>query len=316
MKTADVMNRSLLSVNTEITLKHYNKRVNITAETCELKERDVCRDQSESSSRVKPVAESQWVRSRTGNTGLSSVSLRVESGSPGWPHRSQSPPSSTGLQGASGCCSSCSGRPSAAPRGSCSPPSCCCCCCCCCRPPSRPDSSLRGSPCWPDTRAWPSPAAAPPRWRGAAPSGWDGRHLGDTNQMRGQGPHSRHLDTFTVWEWIFSFKDFLSDVVSAPPVTHSHTVSLPFNLLTVRGCAQTFWGAVAQSVFLHTRVTNVPTPRIRGYSSSLHWFMTINIQTNISRYFQEIHNVGATLVQNSRKILNHNISPKEVITCF
>ena len=164
MKTSDLMNRSLLSGNTEIILKHYNKQVNIVTETCEIKERDSCRDQSESSSRVKAVAVSQV---RTGNTGLSSVSLRLESGSPGWPHRSQRPPSSTGLQGASGCCSSCSGRPSAAPRGSCSAPS----CCCCCRPPSRPDSSLRGSPCWPDTRAWPSPAAAP-RWRGAAPSGW------------------------------------------------------------------------------------------------------------------------------------------------
>ena len=156
--------------------------------------------ESKTSSRV-PVSQV-----RTGNTGLSSVSLRLESGSPGWPHRSQSPPSSTGLQGASGCCSSCSGRPSPAPRGSCSAPSCCCCCCCCCRPPSRTDSSLRGSPCWPDTWAWPSPAAAP-HWRGAAPSGWDGHHLGDTNQLRGQGPHccqstSRHWDTFTVWELI------------------------------------------------------------------------------------------------------------------
>ena len=178
--------------------------------------------ESKSSSRV-PVSQV-----RTGNTGLSSVSLRVESGSPGWPHRSQSPPSSTGLQGASGCCSSCSGRPSPAPRGSCSPPS----WCCCCRPPSRTDSSLRGSPCWPDTWAWPSPSPAP-HWRGAAPSGWDGHHLGDTNQLRGRGPHScqsssRHLDTFTVRQLIFSFKEFLSHVFSAPPVTHSHIVSLPF----------------------------------------------------------------------------------------
>ena len=155
----------------------------------EIKRQRKAREQRESESSVRvPVSQV-----RTGNTGLSSVSLRAESGSPGWPHRSQSPPSSTGLQGASGCCSSCSGRPSAAPRGSCSAPRCWC---CCCRPPSRTDSSLRGSPCWPGTWAWPSPAAAPPR-REAAPSGWDAHHLG------GQGAHScqsnsRHVDTFTV----------------------------------------------------------------------------------------------------------------------
>ena len=91
MKTSDLMNRSLLSGNTEIILKHYNKQVNVS-ETCEIKERESIRDQSKTSSRV-PVSQL-----RTGNTGLSSVSLRVESGSPGWPHRSQSPPSSTGLQ--------------------------------------------------------------------------------------------------------------------------------------------------------------------------------------------------------------------------
>ena len=66
MKTTDVMSRSLLSGNSEIILKHDNKQVNISTETCEIKERDVCRDQSESSSRVKPVAESQWVRSGLG----------------------------------------------------------------------------------------------------------------------------------------------------------------------------------------------------------------------------------------------------------
>ena len=67
MKTSDLMNRSLLSGNTEMILKHYKKQVNIVTETCEIKERDSCRDQSESSSRVKPVAVSQV---RTGNTGL------------------------------------------------------------------------------------------------------------------------------------------------------------------------------------------------------------------------------------------------------
>ena len=173
---------------------HRHKQKQVDVGTCPESQRADW-EQCERESRV-PVSQL-----RTGNTGLSSVSLRAQSGSPGWPHRSQSPPSSTGLQRASGCCSSCSGRPSPAPRGSCSPPSCCC-CCCCCRPPSRPDSSLRGSPCWPGTWAWPSPAAAL-LWRGAAPSGWDGHHLGDTNQIRGQGAHScpstsRHWDTFTV----------------------------------------------------------------------------------------------------------------------
>ena len=31
-----------------------------------------------------------------------------------------------------------------------------------------------------------------------------------------------------MWELVFSFKEFLSDGFSAPPVTHSHIVSLPF----------------------------------------------------------------------------------------
>ena len=122
---------------------------------------------------------------RTGNTGLFSLSLRLEPGRPVWPHRSQSSPSPTGLQGASGCCSSCRGRPSAAPRGSCSPPG----CCCCCRPPSRTDSSLRGSPCWPDTLKWPSLSSAP-HWKGLTLPGWEGRYLGDTNQVRVQKPYS------------------------------------------------------------------------------------------------------------------------------
>lgn len=152
---------------------------------------------------------------RSGNTGLSSGSLRLESGTPERPRSSRSPRSSTGLRGASGCCSRCSDRPSPAGRGSCSPSS-------CCwrrrRPPSRSDSSLPGSPRWPDTPAWPCPAAAP-HWRGAAPSGWGGYHLGDTSQQRGQEARSE-----SECESVSPLEDFLSAAVSAPP----HKVSLPF----------------------------------------------------------------------------------------
>uniref|UniRef100_A0A8D3DKP8 Ig-like domain-containing protein n=1 Tax=Scophthalmus maximus TaxID=52904 RepID=A0A8D3DKP8_SCOMX len=58
---------------------------------------------------------------------------------------SLSPPSSTGLQGGSGCCSSCSGRCSPGGPGCVTPLR------SCCPPPSRPGSRLRGSPRWPDT---------------------------------------------------------------------------------------------------------------------------------------------------------------------
>ena len=59
MKTADLMNTSLLSGNSEIILNRCNKLVNIVIETCPIKDRDGYRVQSESSSRVRPVAESQ-----------------------------------------------------------------------------------------------------------------------------------------------------------------------------------------------------------------------------------------------------------------
>lgn len=83
-----------------------------------------------------------------------------------WPRSSLSPPSSTGLQRGSGCCSSCSGRHSPGPPGCVTPLR-----SCCCPPPSSPASRLRGSPRWPHTPLWHCPAAAP-LWRGGGRSGW------------------------------------------------------------------------------------------------------------------------------------------------
>ena len=78
------------------------------------------------------------------NTGQDSGFERQASGHSYWPHSSLSPPSSTGLQGGSRCCSSRSGHLSPGPPDYLTPPQ-----TCCCPPPSSQASSLRGSPHWP-----------------------------------------------------------------------------------------------------------------------------------------------------------------------
>uniref|UniRef100_A0A671VA37 Ig-like domain-containing protein n=1 Tax=Sparus aurata TaxID=8175 RepID=A0A671VA37_SPAAU len=80
-------------------------------------------------------------------------------------HAVQKPPSR-----GSGCCSSCSGRPSPGPPGCVTPLR-----SCCCPPPSSPVSRWRGSPRWTDTPVWHLPAAAP-LWRGGGRSGWAAPH--------------------------------------------------------------------------------------------------------------------------------------------
>lgn len=105
-----------------------------------------------------------------------------------WPHSSLSPPSSTGLQGGSGCCSSWSGRHSPEAPG-----------CvrslwwCCCPPPSSSGSSVRGSPRWPDTPVWHCPAAAP-LGRGAGWSGWDAPHPLEETRQRREGSEATKTD--------------------------------------------------------------------------------------------------------------------------
>lgn len=98
-----------------------------------------------------------------------------------WPHSSLRPPSSTGLQGGSGCCSSWSGRHSPGAPG-------------CvrslwwfrCSPPSSSDSTVRGSPPWPGTPVWHCPAAAP-LGRGAGWSAWGAPHPLEDRAERREG---------------------------------------------------------------------------------------------------------------------------------
>lgn len=87
-----------------------------------------------------------------------------------WPHSSLSPPSSTGLQRGSGCCSSCSGRLSPRPPGWLKPLR-----MCWCPPPSSPNSSLRGSPRWPNTPQW-HYSVCLPLWMEGGLWGWVSPH--------------------------------------------------------------------------------------------------------------------------------------------
>lgn len=113
-----------------------------------------------------------------------------------WPHSSLSPPSSTGLQGGSGCCSSWSGRHSPGPPGCVRPVW-----CCCCPPPSSSASTVRGSPRWPDTPVWHCPAAAP-LGRGGGRSGWDAPHPLEERPERREGLDTIKSDWAVNWWWL------------------------------------------------------------------------------------------------------------------
>ncbi len=78
------------------------------------------------------------------NTAVSSRVQWAQADRSVWPHSSLRRSPSTPAQRESGCCSSCTDRPSPGAQR-CSPET------CCSRPPSSSGSSLTGSPCWPHT---------------------------------------------------------------------------------------------------------------------------------------------------------------------
>ena len=114
-----------------------------------------------------------------------------QSGSPALPGRSLGRPGSTPGEGGSGCCSSCTGRPSVGPRDW-SPRS-------CCSPLQTSSASSRtGSLRWPGTWAWRNSRWCP---GGAALSVWDWCHLRNKEKRyeRDKGGYLTENINSTIW---------------------------------------------------------------------------------------------------------------------
>ncbi len=97
------------------------------------------------------------------NTAVSSRVQWAQADRSVWPHSSLRRSPSTPAQRESGCCSSCTDRPSPGAQR-CSPET------CCSRPPSSSGSSLTGSPCWPHTPVSLSSLRRSLHWRTAGRS--------------------------------------------------------------------------------------------------------------------------------------------------